>query len=53
MARGAQAQPVRHGHLAAVYRQGLGEFFLDDLWRYEAAWAVPTPAGADAAAGGT
>lgn len=28
---------------AAVYRQGLGEFFLDDLWRYEAAWAVPTP----------
>ena len=27
---------------AAVYRQGLGEFFLDDLWRYEAAWAVPT-----------
>lgn len=29
---------------AAVYRQGLGEFFLDDLWRYEAAWAVPTPA---------
>ena len=29
---------------AAVYRQGLGEFFLDDLWRYEAAWTVPTPA---------
>jgi hypothetical protein len=28
---------------AAVYRQGLGEFFLDDLWRHEAAWAVPTP----------
>ena len=28
---------------AFVYRQGLGEFFLDDLWRYEAAWAVPTP----------
>lgn len=28
---------------AAVYRQGLGEFFLDDLWRYEAAWVVPTP----------
>lgn len=26
---------------AAVYRQGLGEFFLDDLWRAEAAWAVP------------
>lgn len=28
---------------ASLYRQGLGEFFLDDLWRYEAAWAVPTP----------
>jgi hypothetical protein len=27
----------------AIYRQGLGEFFLDDLWRYEAAWVVPTP----------
>jgi hypothetical protein len=27
---------------AAVYRQGLGEFFLDDLWRYEAAWVVPS-----------
>ena len=29
---------------SAVYRQGLGEFFLDDLWRFEAAWVVPTPA---------
>ncbi|RYZ09613.1 MAG: DUF2145 domain-containing protein [Comamonadaceae bacterium] len=29
--------------VAAIYRQGLGEFFLDDLWRYEAAWVVPTP----------
>ena len=28
------------GHL---YRQGLGEFFLDDLWRYQAVYAVPTP----------
>ncbi|MCZ2135478.1 MAG: DUF2145 domain-containing protein [Burkholderiales bacterium] len=28
---------------AALYRQGLGEFFLDDPFRYEAAWAVPTP----------
>jgi hypothetical protein len=28
---------------SAVYRQGLGEFFLDDLWRLEAAWAVPAP----------
>jgi len=29
--------------VAEVYRQGLGEFFLDDLWRYEAAWVVPVP----------
>ncbi len=28
---------------SAIYRQGLGEFFLDDPWRFEAAWAVPTP----------
>ena len=27
---------------AALYRQGLGEFFLDDLWRWEAAWVVPS-----------
>jgi hypothetical protein len=27
---------------AFVYTQGLGEFFLDDLWRYEAAWVVPS-----------
>ena len=27
-----------------LYRQGLGEFFLDELWRYEAVWATPTPA---------
>ncbi|HEY4541685.1 MAG TPA: DUF2145 domain-containing protein [Noviherbaspirillum sp.] len=27
---------------AALYRQGLGEFFLDDLWRYEAAWVAPS-----------
>ncbi|MBS0609447.1 MAG: DUF2145 domain-containing protein, partial [Proteobacteria bacterium] len=26
-----------------LYRQGLGDFFLDDLWRYEAVWAVPMP----------
>ncbi len=26
---------------AALYRQGLGDFFLDDLWRLEAAWVVP------------
>lgn len=26
-----------------LYRQGLGEFFLDDLFRYEAVWMVPTP----------
>ncbi len=30
--------------VAGLYRQGLGEFFLDDPWRYEAAWVVPTPA---------
>ncbi len=30
--------------IGAVYRQGLGEFFLDDLWRFEAAWVVPAPA---------
>ena len=27
---------------ADLYRQGLGEFFLDDLWRHEAAWVVPS-----------
>lgn len=27
---------------ASLYRQGLGEFFLDDLWRHEAAWVSPT-----------
>lgn len=30
--------------VGTLYRQGLGEFFLDDLWRYEAVWAIPTPA---------
>jgi hypothetical protein len=29
---------------AHLYRQGLGEFFLDDLWRLEAVWQAPTPA---------
>jgi hypothetical protein len=29
---------------SAIYRQGLGDFFLDDLWRFEAAWVVPNPA---------
>ena len=28
---------------SAIYRQGLGEFFLDDPWRFEAAWLAPTP----------
>ena len=28
---------------ASIYRQGLGEFFLDDLWEYEAAIVVLTP----------
>ncbi len=30
--------------VGALYRQGLGEFFLDDLWRHEAGWLVPAPA---------
>jgi hypothetical protein len=25
---------------SALYRQGLGEFFLDDLWRHEAVWVA-------------
>lgn len=29
--------------VAALYRQGLGEFFLDDLYEYEAAYAVFKP----------
>lgn len=29
---------------ADVYRQGLGEFFLDDLYRYQAGIVVPDPA---------
>jgi hypothetical protein len=28
----------------ALYRQGLGEFFLDNPWRYQAVWSVPVPA---------
>lgn len=28
---------------AALYRQGLGEFFLDDPFRFEAAWVIPSP----------
>ena len=28
---------------ASVYRQGLGEFFLDDLYEYEAAVVIPKP----------
>lgn len=50
--RSAQGQPAWHvlhklnacgTAEAAVYRQGLGEFFLDDLWRHEAAYVVPRP----------
>ena len=26
---------------ASVYRQGLGDFFLENLWRFEASWVVP------------
>ena len=29
--------------VATLYRQGLGEFFLDDLWQYEAAIVVLAP----------
>jgi hypothetical protein len=28
---------------SAIYRQGLGEFFLDDPWRYEAGWVALRP----------
>ncbi len=28
---------------SSIYRQGLGDFFLDDLWRFEAAWVAPAP----------
>lgn len=28
---------------SAIYRQGLGEFFLDDMFEYEAGIVVPTP----------
>jgi hypothetical protein len=47
--RGAPAWRVLHklNHCgtaeAALYRQGLGEFFLDDLWRLESAWVVLQP----------
>ncbi|VWX60170.1 conserved hypothetical protein [Burkholderiales bacterium 8X] len=30
--------------VAGIYRQGLGEFFLDDPWRFEAAFVVPSEA---------
>jgi hypothetical protein len=30
-------------NISAIYRQGLGEFYLDDLWRYEAAYIIPKP----------
>ena len=30
--------------VSGIFKQGLGEFFLDDLYQYEAAWVVPTPA---------
>ncbi|MEO7254893.1 MAG: DUF2145 domain-containing protein [Casimicrobium sp.] len=28
---------------ASIYRQGLGDFFLDDPYRFETAWVVPSP----------
>lgn len=33
---------------AVLMRQGLGEFFLDDLWRYQAIWTAPPAPLADA-----
>lgn len=33
---------------AMLMRQGLGEFFLDDLWRYQAIWTAPPAPLADA-----
>jgi hypothetical protein len=49
--RAAAGQPWRVVHKlnrcgtseSALYRQGLGEFFLDDLWQYEAAAVVLAP----------
>jgi hypothetical protein len=29
--------------VSSIYEQGLGDFFLDDMYRYEAAYAVPSP----------
>lgn len=31
----------------AIHRQGLGEFFLDDLWQYQAGFVVPQRAAQD------
>lgn len=28
---------------SAIYRQGLGDFFMDDLWQYETAWVALNP----------
>ncbi|TAG02787.1 MAG: DUF2145 domain-containing protein [Betaproteobacteria bacterium] len=33
---------------ASIYRQGLGEFFLDDLFRFEATWVTLKPDAQDA-----
>lgn len=30
--------------VSSLYEQGLGDFFLDDMYRYEAAYAIPTRA---------
>jgi hypothetical protein len=29
--------------VSSLYKQGLGDFFLDDMYRYEAAYVIPTP----------
>jgi hypothetical protein len=28
---------------SSIYRQGLGDFFMDDLWQYETAWVALNP----------
>lgn len=35
---------LQYSHFGWAYRQGLGEFFQDDLWKPVAAVQVPTPA---------
>jgi hypothetical protein len=39
----SRTPPAPAARSGGCCRQGLGDFFLDDLWRFEAAWVVPTP----------